>query len=177
MYLQKYAMQFGTYMGVYWILKFILFPLGLSLPFFQFLFIGLTIGVPFMGYYYARMYRDRVCGGYINFMQAWLFTLFMYMFAALLVAVAHYVYFQFIDHGHILSSYEKLIQQSLDTPNLPADTKELLSQLKSTVGVIEGFTPIEITMQLISNNVLWGSILAIPTALLVKRRRKDNNSK
>ena len=177
MYLQKYAMQFGTYMGVNWIMKFILFPLGLSLPFFQFLFIGLTIGVPFMGYYYARMYRDRVCGGYINFMQAWLFTLFMYTFAALLVAVAHYVYFQFIDHGHILSSYEKLIQQSLDTPNLPADTKELLSQLKNTVGVIEGFTPIEITMQLISNNVLWGSILAIPTALLVRRRRKDNNSK
>nr|DAZ07298.1 MAG TPA: hypothetical protein [Caudoviricetes sp.] len=25
--LQKYAMHFGTYMGVYWILKFILFPL------------------------------------------------------------------------------------------------------------------------------------------------------
>lgn len=177
MYLQKYAMQFGTYMGVYWILKFILFPLGLSLPFFQFLFIGLTIGVPFMGYYYARMYRDRVCGGYINFMQAWLFTLFMYMFAALLVAVAHYVYFQFIDHGHIFSSQEKSVQQAMDIPNLSIELKKFLQQFKNIIEVAKGFTPIEITMQLISNNVLWGSILAIPTALLVRRRRKDNNSK
>ncbi len=28
-YLQKYAMHFGTYMGIYWILKFILFPAGI----------------------------------------------------------------------------------------------------------------------------------------------------
>lgn len=47
-------MHFGTYMGAYWILKFILFPLGLTIPFLLFLFFGLTLGVPFMGYYYAR---------------------------------------------------------------------------------------------------------------------------
>ena len=53
-------MHFGTYMGVYWILKFILFPLGLSIPFLLFLFFGLTLGVPFMGYYYARSEERRV---------------------------------------------------------------------------------------------------------------------
>ena len=79
-------MHFGTYMGVYWILKFILFPLGLSIPFLLFLFFGLTLGVPFMGYYYARTYRDKVCGGSIRFLQAWVFIVFMYMFAALLTA-------------------------------------------------------------------------------------------
>ena len=38
-YLQKYAMHFGTYMGIYWILKFILFPLGLHIPFLSILFV------------------------------------------------------------------------------------------------------------------------------------------
>ena len=33
-YMQRYAMLFGTYMGGFWILKFILFPVGLSVPFF-----------------------------------------------------------------------------------------------------------------------------------------------
>lgn len=98
-------MHFGTYMGVYWILKFILFPLGLSIPFLLFLFFGLTLGVPFMGYYYARTYRDKVCGGSIRFLQAWVFIVFMYMFAALLTAVAHYIYFRFIDHGFIVNTY------------------------------------------------------------------------
>lgn len=77
-YTQRYAMLFGTYMGGFWILKFILFPVGLSVPFLLFLFMGLTLCVPFMGYYYARMYRNQVCGGGISFLHAWIFTVFMY---------------------------------------------------------------------------------------------------
>ena len=95
-YMQRYAMLFGTYMGGYWILKFILFPLGLMVPFLLFLFAGLTVCVPFMGYYYTRMYRNHVCGGNIGFLQAWIFTVFMYIFAALLTAVAHYICNQYL---------------------------------------------------------------------------------
>lgn len=60
-YLQRYAMLFGTYLGGFWILKFILFPLGISVPFLFSIFIGLTLCVPFMAYYYVRMYRNMVC--------------------------------------------------------------------------------------------------------------------
>lgn len=107
-YMQRYAMLFGTYMGGFWILKFILFPVGLSVPFLLFLFMGLTLCVPFMGYYYARMYRNQVCGGGISFLHAWIFTVFMYMFAALLAAVAHYIYFRFIDHGYVINTCETI---------------------------------------------------------------------
>ena len=82
-------MHFGTYMGIYWILKFILFPLGFHIPFLSLLFVILTLSVPFIGYHYAKMYRDKICGGSIQFSHAMLFTIFMYMFASLLVAVAH----------------------------------------------------------------------------------------
>ena len=101
-------MHFGTYMGIYWILKFILFPLGFHIPFLSLLFVILTLSVPFIGYHYAKMYRDKICGGSIQFSHAMLFTIFMYMFASLLVAVAHYAYFQFIDHGFIINSYIQL---------------------------------------------------------------------
>lgn len=56
-------MHFGTYMGIYWILKFILFPLGFHIPFLSLLFVILTLSVPFIGYHYAKMYRDKICGG------------------------------------------------------------------------------------------------------------------
>lgn len=90
-------------------MKFILFPVGLSVPFLLFLFMGLTLCVPFMGYYYARMYRNQVCGGGISFLHAWVFTVFMYMFAALLAAVAHYIYFRFIDHGYVINTCETMV--------------------------------------------------------------------
>lgn len=107
-------MHFGTYMGIYWILKFILFPLGFHIPFLSLLFVILTLSVPFIGYHYAKMYRDKICGGSIQFSHAMLFTIFMYMFASLLVAVAHYAYFQFIDHGFIINSYISVVGRTDD---------------------------------------------------------------
>lgn len=165
-------MHFGTYMGLYWILKFILFPLGLGIPFLMFLFVGLTLGVPFLGYYYARTYRDKVCGGSIKFLSAWVFTVFMYMFAALLTAVAHYVYFRFIDHGFIIGTYMQMLEESSTLPELSA-MGGYVTQLKEMLELIKNMTPIDITMQLMSQNVFYGSILAIPIALLVMRKPKS----
>lgn len=87
--LQECAMRYGTGMGLLWAFKFMLFPLGLRIPFLQLLFIVLTIGVPFLGYIFAKKFRERHCDGSITFSRAFLFTTFMYMFASLFVAVVH----------------------------------------------------------------------------------------
>lgn len=170
-YMQRYAMLFGTYMGGYWILKFILFPLGLTVPFLSFLFIGLTLCVPFIGYHYVKMYRNRVCEGNIGFLQAWIFTVFMYIFAALLTAVAHYIYFRFIDQGYIISAYESQID-ILSQSGVPG-IEVYIDTFQNALQTMKSLTPTDITMQLMSWNVFCGSLLAIPTALLVMRRQKS----
>ena len=157
-YMQRYAMLFGTYMGGFWILKFILFPVGLC--------------VPFMGYYYARMYRNQVCGGGISFLHAWIFTVFMYMFAALLAAVAHYIYFRFIDHGYVINTCETMVD-TLAQSNMP-EMDSYIATYQEALETARLLSPIDITLQMISSNVFWGSILAFPTALFVMRRKKDN---
>ena len=165
-YTQRYAMLFGTYMGGFWILKFILFPVGLSVPFLLFLFMGLTLCVPFMGY------RNQVCGGGISFLHAWIFTVFMYMFAALLAAVAHYIYFRFIDHGYVINTCETMVD-TLAQSNMPG-MDSYIATYQEALETARLLSPIDITLQMISSNVFWGSILAFPTALFVMRRKKDN---
>lgn len=169
--MQRYAMLFGTYMGVFWILKFILFPLGLSAPFLLFLFVGLTICVPFMGYYYVRMYRNHACEGYIGFLHAWVFTVFMYVFASLLVAVAHYVYFRFIDQGFIVDTLDSIWSEA-EASNVPG-MSAYIGQMRETLDMIRSFNAVDITMQLMSQNVFYCSILAVPTALFVMRKKKN----
>lgn len=169
--MQRYAMLFGTYMGGFWILKFILFPLGLTNPFLSFLFMGLTVCVPFMGYRFARMYRDHACAGSISFLHAWVFTIFMNIFAALLAAVAHYIYFRFIDQGFVISAYESQIDL-LSQSNIPG-MERYIDTFRETLDVAKSLTPIDITMQILSVNVFIGSLLALPTALLVMKRQKD----
>ena len=164
-------MLFGTYLGGYLILEFKIFPWGGTIPFLSFLFVGLTLCVPFMGYYYVRMYRNTVCSGSISFLHAWIFTVFMYMFAALLTAVAHYIYFRFIDHGFVINAYESQID-ILNKSGVP-DIEAYTNMFQETLETVKSHTPIDITMQLVSWNVFCGSLLALLTALFVMRRKKE----
>lgn len=168
--LQKYAMHFGTFMGVYWVLKFILFPLGLLVPFLFFLYLGLTIGIPFMGYYYTKMYRDKVCGGFIDFGHAWMFTMTLFMFASILTSAAHFIYFRFIDNGHILNSYRNLIDSAMQLD--VQGTEGYFTQIQESLDLFASLTPIDITLQLLSTNVFLAAIMSLLIALFVQKKNK-----
>ncbi len=170
-YLHKYAMHFGTYMGVYWIVKFILFPLGFHIPFLSLLYMILTLSVPVIGYYYVKAYRDKICGGSIRFAHAVIFTIFMYMFASLLVAVAHYLYLEFIDHGYLLDAYTRLLHEAMEQNQALLDNKEMIEEMISN---IRELSPIDITMQLVSWDIFWGAILSIPTGLFVMKKPRSS---
>lgn len=168
--LQEYAMRYGTGMGVLWTLKFMLFPLGLRIPILQFQFFVLTLGVPLVGYIFAKRFRDRNCNGHLSFSRAFLFTTFMYLFASLFVAVAHYIYFRYIDGGFVIQTYQDMwnqLKQTADADLLPA-----LQQYDEAFQLIASLTPLELTFQLVSNNIFIGTLLALPTALLVMNKKK-----
>ena len=135
-------------MGIFWMFKFIFLPLGFSIPLLQLFFILCTLFVPILGYLYARKFRNTYCEGTISFSRAFLFTACMYIFAAMLTAVGHYIYFQFIDQGFLMDMY----RQQLDT--------------------VAALTPIQLTFQLITQNVFYGILLSLPTGLLVMRYKK-----
>ena len=170
-YIQRYAMLFGAYLGVYWIIGTGFFPLGLANPLLFLLFIVFVIGGPFVGYYYVKTYRKQACGGYISFSHAWLFSMLMYVFAALLAAAAHYIYFRFIDQGFIISTYQTMLA-NVRASDLPG-VETYLEQLSEAIDLMGALTPTDITIQLLSQNVFYGSLLAIPTALFVMRRRNE----
>ncbi len=173
-YIQRYAMLFGAYLGVFWIVGAAFFPLGLSNPLLFLLFIAFVVGGPFVGYYYASTYRKQVCGGYMSFSHAWLFTMLMYIFAALLAAAAHYIYFRFIDGGYIINTYTALINDFFSNPATSgmAPYKE---QMEQALEQLSRLTPIDITMQIFSNNIFWGMLLAIPTALFAMKKNHGTN--
>lgn len=164
--IRKFAMHFGTYMGVFWIVKFVFFPLGLSNPLMIALFAGLTLAVPFIAYRFAQIFRDKMCGGSIGFLQSWVFLIYMFMFASLLTAVAHYVYFRYLDNGFIVGTYTYLIN------NLPEDVQTMtyIEQLKLTVEQIATMTPIQVTVQLLSGNVVNCGLLSLLVALFVMKK-------
>ena len=168
--LQEYAMRYGTAMGIFWACKFVLFPLGMSMPLLLIFFFILTLSVPILGYLFVRKYREQQCEGVLNFSRAYIFTIFMYMFASLFVAVIHYLYFRYMDNGMIVNTYQGMIDQMNAVAT--GDMKESLEQFRTALDVVSSLTPLEITLQLLTQNVFYCTILAIPNALLVMRNKK-----
>lgn len=171
-YIQPYAMFTGTFLGGFWILKFIFFPLGLSHSFLLFVFLGLTLCAPFMGYRLTRMFRDNLCQGSISFGRAWLFHQMMYLFAAMLVAVAHFVYFRFIDQGFVIAAYQSQLDVLAQSP--VAELRDYAAAYGKMLDQARRLTPIDITLQMISSNVMAGAFIGIPVALLVRRKKKTD---
>ncbi len=168
--IQGYAMQYGTYMGLYWIFKFFFFPLGLVMPLLELLFLVMTIAVPVIGYLFTKRYRDRYCeDGCISFFRAWVFCFLVYLFAALLTAVAHYIYFAFIDGGFLFRTYAGMLQQLAEMEGM----ETMADSVNEMLDTVRQLSPIKLTMQLISQNIFYGCLLAIPTALLVMRKKRS----
>lgn len=166
---QEYAMRFGTYMGLFWIFKFIFLPIGFTIPLLQLLFILMTIFVPVLGYIYARRYRNQYHEGYLSFAQAFRFCFLMYLFASILTALAHYIYFRFIDQGYLLNTYLDQLESIKDS--VGGDMQTSVEQLISSFDVISSLTPLQLTFQLLSQNFFYGILLSVPTALLVMKRK------
>ena len=104
-------------------------------------------------------------------MQAWMFSLLMYAFAALLVAVAHYVFLQYIDGGAMITAYREILDE---LKNSAPEMDELLTQYHQAADLVASMSPIELTIQLVMNNLFYGMILALPTGFVVSIKRNQN---
>lgn len=164
--LQQTAMLYGTYMGLFWILKFALLPLGLVFSPLALLFLLLTCAVPVIVFLMSRSF-GRQCEGDYPFFSALVFAFQIYLFASLLTAVGHYLYFQFLDNGFIHTRVAAQLELVKDEPAMQAQ----MTQIKHALDVFYELTPIQLAMQLLSQNIFYGILLSLPTALLTMRRK------
>jgi hypothetical protein len=183
------AMNMGVIVGAYYIGKFCLFPLSMHSTFAAMLFLGLTIMVPYLIFRLVKLYRDRYTDGIIDFTRAFAFALLIMAFGSLLAAAGHYIYFEFIDKGLMVSTLAENIEQ-LETIDFSAmegvDTAErtaaiaqynqFIETMKTTLLQLQSMSPIKLAMGMLSNDVSWAIIVALPVALVASFRKKQNNS-
>lgn len=179
--MMNYAMNFGLVVGMYYILKFCLFPMSLHSTVAGMLFIGLTLVVPLFVYRLTRLYQDRYMGGNVTFSHALVFAMLTMAFGSLLASVAHYIYFAYIDGGMMVNALEQSIEQMaalLSTENMPEEVaaqnvsiEDYITMLRTTMTQIKTMTPIDITIGMLSSNMSWSIVVALPVALFVSLRR------
>ena len=160
--LLKCAMSYGLAMGIYWVIKYLFLIFGYSIPALIYIYEVLSIAVPFIAYYLTKRYRQDI-GGNISFFHAWRFGIMLYFFAALIVSIEHFIFFQFIAPPDFLSNTMTQAIIALKNANFNSEVIEAIKQTN--------FTPIHLAIQQIFNNIFYGIILSIPVAALVCRSR------
>lgn len=162
--LRAYSAQYGAIVGLMWILSFSCYIIGLSEPLVGNL--GLLFGVfsfVVAGYLIRHFRRTVFTFGYF---RAWRVASLIFIYAALLMAVAQYVYFRYIDQGFLAGVYAEVASRP--------ETRTILEQMfpgydvaeltEQTVELLRTISPIEITLEFLIYNIILGAILALPAA-------------
>lgn len=156
------AMSYGFSLGIFWIVKYIFYMFSMRFSYLVVIYWGMSLVVPYLAYLLTKRYREDL-GGVISFSQAWRFGVLIYLFAAMLVSVMHYVFYRFVAPPDFLSSAVEQTIASLK--QMQVDSKVI-----SSIGSMN-FSPIHMALQGILNNIFYGIILSLPVAALVCRRK------
>ncbi len=163
--LLKSAMAYGLAMGIFWVIKYLFFMYGGSGSWMNSFYMGLTFMVPYVAYKQTKQYKKDI-GGKIGFFHAWQFGILVYFFAAMIVSLEHYVFYRYVAPPDFIANS---LNQMVDVLK---ESQQLSSEVKEAMGDIH-FTPIQMAIQGIFNNVFYGILFSIPVAALVCRNKNN----
>lgn len=165
----------GIYVGILWIISFAFSIVGLSSGIVGFVGTLLAILSPIYAYIRLRKFRDYALEGTISFGRAMLYYVFIFFYASLIFALAQVVYFQFMDNGYMLKTYETIV--------LTPETIRMLAlyglsheDLLDSVRELASTSPIVMALNVMSFNIAIGIVLSIPMAFIAKKNGYISNN-
>lgn len=152
------AAKNGLLFGVFWVLKYLCVLGVFSLPFLGLIYLGLTVYVPFMAYSLTKKYRDSLPTEKFSFSHGWLYGVFLYIFASIIVTIPHFIFYNFV-----LPDKMPEILAQMQAIGIDSNTLDLIKEASY------GISPIKRSIGDISTNTIWGIIFSIPVAIFLKR--------
>ena len=94
----------------------------------------------------------------------------MFFYGAVLLAVAQFVYFAYLDNGYLLSTYSKIVSSS--------EGHELIKQygmsqmVNDSLSEMASLRPIDFALNILTVNIIIGFVLGVPIGLVMQRAKK-----
>lgn len=155
----------GLLFGAYWVLKYLCLMAIFAAPMMAFLYLILTLMVPFLAYYLTKRYRNTFPpGSRFSFMHGFRYSIMLYLFAALIVSIPHFIFYSRILPANmdlIMAQMEQM--SSILDQMYGSDWREIMSNAFNV-------KPAYRVGSDISTNVFWGIVFSIPVGLILKRK-------
>jgi len=177
---RKFAMEYGTFLGIAWLMDFMFLTKGIdNSPILLLLGCGLFITLPFITFYFAfRFKQHQIEGERQTLGCAAYFTIMMFVFAELICFLGEYAYFAYLDNGHIIATFQSL----LDDPAIVSEYKKMgmttfLEMAHQQLNQYSVLAPVDLASNLLGSNILTSFILFIPTWIIAAMKAKNYLSK
>ncbi len=170
--MKAFARVDGAYLGLIWIAAFTFFVLQYSNPLLGTVSMLLSIMSLFFVYKRIVKFRKDICDNEIPFSRAYIYSLLMFFYASLIMGLAQYIYFKFIDGGFIINTYSELIA----TPEYQQMSKAYgmsAQDMKEAIDVMSKVRPVDIVLNFMSMNIFGSVFLSFPLAFMA-RKNKNN---
>ena len=165
--LKAFARQDGALLSLLWIGAMACYIQGLSSPTLGMIAMLLIVVSPFYAANRLRHFRDEAREGIISFMRAYGYTVLTYFYAGLLLAVAIFAYFQFMDNGYLLGKLMEML--NTEEGRLVANAYGMGDEMKQGLEELAKMRPIDYALNMLTINISTGFILGLPTAALMQR--------
>lgn len=166
--LKAYARIDGALLGAMWILSFACFIGQFYNPLLGFASLAVGVGSLVLAVLRLRRFRDFVRGGSISFRRGYAYGVSVFFYAALLMAAAQLVYFQFMDHGFLSAQYEAMAV----TPEFKAMLQFYGfrdDEMRMLIENLNALRPVDIALQFFTTNIILGAVISLPMAAMMKR--------
>lgn len=150
------AMRLGLVAGTMWIASFSLVVWNIPSATMEFGYLLGIASIPVMGMQFRRL-RRHVDG--MSLRNTWWMSWFTFIYAVLLLTIAQYIYFRWIDNGRMVEGLLALISNPEVTEVYrQMGNEKMLNELKDAVSLM-GEAPIkELVMSFMSSNLLIGML-------------------
>jgi hypothetical protein len=127
----------------------------------------LMVTTPFFVSRRLMKFRDEGLGGTISFGRGWGYSLYTFFYASILLALAQYVYFAYIDQGYLMQSFSQALTS--------AEARQMIEQYGMQQAIEESLEqfgrmrPIDYVLNILTVNIMIGAVLALPIAAFIKK--------
>ena len=172
--LKAFARVDGAMLAVLWVVSFACYVVGISNPVYSMVALGLMVVTPFFVGRRLGKFRDVSRNGIISLRRGWAYSILVFFYAAILLALAQYVYFAYIDQGYLMFSFTRAIS----TP----EAKQMIEHygmqkaMTESMEMMGQMRPIDYALNVLTVNIVVGIILGLPIAALMQRQPVNRHS-
>ena len=172
--LKAYARQDGFFLALLWTASFACYILGVTNHIMEMLALGLAITTPFFVAGRLRKFRDEGREGLISFGRSYAYTIFVFFYGAVLLAVVQFLYFAYMDNGYLLSSFSKML--STEEGRAMVSQYGMTQMVEDSLSEMANIRPIDYALNILTVNIIFGFILGVPIGLVMQRSQINNKS-